>query len=120
MEIRTRQSGDVTILEIDGRLDLVSSSTLKDRLHEYLQDGRSFIVLNGAAMDFINSSGLGRLISVLKDVRLAGGRMVLSSLTPFVDEMLTLTQLNNVFEIYESDEAAVASFAAARGAGVNV
>ena len=110
MEIRTRQSGDVIVLQISGRMDLVSSSTLKDRLHEHLQDGRSLIILNGEGMDFINSSGLGALVSIMKEVRVQKGRLTLSNLATYVQEIFDITQLSHIFEIFGVEEEALASF----------
>jgi len=112
MELRVESHQNVDVLRIAGRLDLVSSSTLKDAIRQQLSDRRSFLVVNLEKVDFINSSGLGALISALKDVRLSNGRLVLCLLSPYVDEIFTITGLKKVFDAYETQDEAVDSFAA--------
>ncbi|HUU45658.1 MAG TPA: STAS domain-containing protein, partial [Acidobacteriota bacterium] len=82
-----------------------------DQVRLRLQDHRTQIVLDCEGLDFINSSGLGALVSVLKDVRLAGGRLVLCRLAPYVDEIFEITGLKRVFDVYRSVGDALASFA---------
>jgi len=113
MEIRIERHDNIDVVQLSGRLDMVSSSALKDRMHQALQDGRLAFVLDCRALDFINSSGLGRLLSVFKDVRLAGGQLVLCSLTPFVDEVMRLTCLDRVFDLHHDRETAMAILSAA-------
>ena len=110
MELRVESHRDVDAVRITGRLDLVSSSTLKDLIRERLSDRRLNLVLNLDRVDFINSSGLGALISALKDVRLSNGRLVLCHMAPYVDEIFELTGLKKVFDTYTTEDEAVASF----------
>jgi anti-sigma B factor antagonist len=121
MELRVETHHIVDVLHLAGRLDLVSSSTLKDTIRQRLADRRTLIVLNLERVDFINTSGLGALISALRDVRLANGRLVLCGLAPYVDELLEITGLKKVFETYATTQAALASFrgVAARTAAVS-
>ncbi|MEW5700993.1 MAG: STAS domain-containing protein [Candidatus Zixiibacteriota bacterium] len=111
MELRVESHQHVDVLRVVGRLDLVSSSTLKDAIRQRLSDHRSALVLNLEKVDFINSSGLGALLSALKDVRLSGGRLVLCHLTPYADEIFALTGLKQILDTYETQDEAVASFA---------
>ena len=111
MESLVETFDDVDVLRISGRIDLVTSNTLKDMVREHLHRGRRHLVLNLERVDFINSSGLGSLVSILKDVRLAGGSLVLSNLAPYVQEIFEITQLSNVFEIFDTEPAAVQSLA---------
>ena len=110
MELRSEVRDDIDVLYLSGRLDLVSSSTLKDKIRERLQDRRLRLVLNCTGLNFINSSGLGALISAQKDVQLSRGRIVLCCLTPYVDELFAITGLKKVFEILENEEDALAAF----------
>ena len=112
MKIRAEANGDIEVLHISGRLDLVSSSALKDQVRQRLQDHRVQIVLDCERLDFINSSGLGALVSALKDVRLSGGRLTLCRLAPYVDEIFEITGLKRVFDVYGSVADAVGSYAA--------
>jgi anti-sigma B factor antagonist len=89
---------------------LVSSSTLKDRIREQLQDRRTLFVIDCQGLNFINSSGLGALISALKDVRLSGGDLALCGLTPYVDEIFEITGLKRVFRVCKDVDEASTSF----------
>lgn len=109
MDARVESFDDVDVMRVTGRVDLVTSNTLKDNIRERLQRQRTNIVLNMERVDFINSSGLGAMVSILKDVRLSGGRLVLSNLAPYVQEIFEITQLANVFEIFSTEADAVAA-----------
>ncbi len=106
MELQAEQAGELDVLRVTGRLDLVGANALKDEIRRRLQDNRRLLVLNLENVDFINSSGLGALVSVLKDVRLVKGRLALTSLASYVKEIFTITQLSNVFEIFETERQA--------------
>jgi anti-sigma B factor antagonist len=110
MELQVVTSEGVDVIHIAGRLDLVGANALKDEIRRRLQERPPQIVLNLKNVDFINSSGLGALVSVLKDVRLVGGRLILSDLAPYVQEIFTITQLANVFEIYLTEARALETF----------
>jgi len=107
MDYRVEKHDDVDVLRISGRLDLVSSNNLKDCVRQRLDEKRTLLVLNMQGVDFINSSGLGALVSILKDVRLVKGRLVLSELAPYVQEIFEITQLSHVFEIHPTEAQAV-------------
>ena len=107
MEIVTTERDNVVVLSLKGRLDFSSSTSLKERVGEMMNEGRRHFVINMAQVDFINSSGLGTLVSVLKEVRLAKGRMVLANLGTYVQEIFEITQLSHIFEICESEEEAM-------------
>jgi anti-sigma B factor antagonist len=107
MDYRVEKHDDVDVLRISGRLDLVSSNNLKDCVRQRLDEKRTLLVLNMKGVDFINSSGLGALVSILKDVRLVNGRLVLSELAPYVQEIFEITQLSHVFEIHPTEAQAV-------------
>lgn len=109
MDYRVEKQESVDVLRITGRLDLVSSNNLKDCVRQRLGEKRTLLVLNMKGVDFINSSGLGALVSILKDVRLVNGRLVLSELAPYVQEIFAITQLSNVFEIHSTEQEAVQS-----------
>ncbi len=103
MEIRVTEHVDFVTLSLKGRLDITSSASLKDDILRHVARGQSKIILNLAQVDFINSSGLGTLVSILKEVRLAKGRLVLSNLASYVQEIFEITQLSNIFEIFASE-----------------
>ncbi len=111
MEITASSQGNFTALQLKGRMDLNSSSQLKECIKDYLSEGRANIILDLSGVNFVNSSGLGTLVSILKDVRMVKGRMVLCNLAQYVKEVFEITQLSHIFEIYPTTEEAAASFA---------
>lgn len=111
MEMRIASHQSVDVLTLSGRLDLVSSSTLKDTIRQRLADRRTHLVLDMGNVHFINSSGLGALISALRDIRVSGGRIVLSRMAPYIEEIFTITGLTRVFDCYATVNEAVDSFA---------
>ncbi|PJA28775.1 MAG: anti-sigma factor antagonist [candidate division Zixibacteria bacterium CG_4_9_14_3_um_filter_46_8] len=108
MNISRGTKGEIAILKLSGRLDLESSESLKSTVDGVLTDNfrKMILVLNG--VDFINSSGLGSLISILKKVNQNHGRMILTGMAPFVRDVFEITQLTNIFEIHNDENQAVA------------
>lgn len=109
MEIIVRQKNDAKILALAGRLEMTSGKVLKLRIKEFCDLGTTRIHLNLEKVEFINSSGLGALISVFKELRMIKGRLTLSNLAPYVREIFDITQLAHIFEIHETEQAAFAS-----------
>ncbi len=110
MDIQKRFEGDVAILNLNGRLDLSSAALLKEASKETLGRETGKMLLNMDKVDFINSSGLGALVSILKEVRNNHGTLKLTNLAPYVREIFDITQLSNIFEIYPDEKRALASF----------
>jgi anti-sigma B factor antagonist len=110
MDIQKRLEGDVAVLSLEGRLDLTSASSLKEASKEVLTGSSKKVVLNMDKVDFINSSGLGALVSILKEVRNSQGSMRLTNLAPYVKEIFDITQLTNIFEIFPDEKQAISSF----------
>ncbi len=110
MEITIRESGNVTILQVSGRLDLASGSNLKDQVKKLLAKNVTSIHLNLGSVEFINSSGLGALVSIMKEIRLFKGRLTLSNLATYVQEIFDITQLSHIFEIFVTEEEALSSY----------
>ncbi|HYK90455.1 MAG TPA: STAS domain-containing protein [Acidobacteriota bacterium] len=108
MNIHTRTVGDVRILDISGKIILgqgtmVVRNTIKDLLHS----GVKKIVLNLAEVSYIDSSGLGELVSSFTSVAKEGGQLKLLNLTTKVREILVMTKLLTAFEVYDNEQAAV-------------
>ena len=110
MEITMREEGKMAVLSLSGRLDLASGSTLKEEIKQLSDKGTSSIHLNLSQVEFINSSGLGSLVSIMKEIRLLKGRLTLSNLAGYVQEIFDITQLSHIFEIFETEEEALASY----------
>ena len=111
MKFTTRQVDGVTILDLSGRITLGEGSvTLRDAVHDVLGKGQKHILLNLANVDYIDSSGIGELVSAFTSVRNAGGELKLLQLTKKVHDLLQITKLYTVFDVSDEEATAVASF----------
>jgi len=110
MDISVNEENGVVIFRVSGRLDLASGSTLKDRIKEYFDQEKTSLHLNLAEVEFINSSGLGALVSIMKETRLRKGRLTLSNLASYVQEIFEITQLSHIFEIFATEGEALNSY----------
>jgi len=111
MKIATRTVGDVQILDFHGRITLGEGMlSLRNTLHDALQSGANKIVLNLAHTKFIDSSGVGELVHTYNSVTTAGGQMRLLNLTKKISDPLVITKLLTVFNTYNDEQSAIASF----------
>jgi len=111
MEIAERQVGDVTILDLDGKMTLgEGDELLKDKVNSVVSQGRKQLVLNLAAVPYIDSAGLGEIVRTYTTVSRQGGSLKLLGLTKRIADLLSITKLLTVFETYDSEDDAVRSF----------
>jgi anti-sigma B factor antagonist len=110
MKIETQaQDGRIVIAVQEERLDAHNSGELKDRFMRILEEGGRRLVVDLSSVNFIDSSGLGALLSGYKNASQRGGTLILSGPRPRVRAMFDLTRLNRVFEIYPRLQEALAS-----------
>lgn len=115
LKIERRERGDVAILDLDGKLTLgENSAALRESIRSLLADGRKQILVNLEGVDYMDSSGLGDLVVGFATAKKQGAELKLANLTLRVEGLLQLTKLLTVFETYESEEKALASFEASR------
>jgi len=120
MRVQEHESGGVTILALDGALLLDEGElVLRDSVDRLVAAGRPHIVLDLARVDRMDSAGIGMLVCKYLSALRKGGRLKLLHLRPRLLEMLTITRLAGVFEIFENEQDAIRSFgtAARPGAG---
>jgi anti-sigma B factor antagonist len=111
LKIAVRETADATILELSGRITLGEGlGELRDSIREALSGARKHLILNLANVSYIDSSGLGQLIGSYATVTDRGGQMKLVSLQKKVVDLMQITKLLTVFETYDSEAAALASF----------
>ncbi len=110
MDISVNEKGNLSVLMLQGKLDLANAGELKSAVKSLLEQDKSLIHLNMSGVDFINSSGLGALVSLMKEIRVHRGRLTISNLAPYVKEIFEITQLSNVFEIYRDELEAIDSY----------
>ena len=106
-----RDVGPVTVVDLSGRITLGDGSALlRKTIRGLLDDQRKKILLNLADVDYIDSSGIGELVSGFTAVKNQGGDLKLLQLTRKVRDLLQITKLYTVFDVYSDESAAVASF----------
>lgn len=117
--ISTREVGGVTIVDIRGQIVLgEESSALRKVLSDLLNTGHKKILLNLADVNYIDSSGLGSLVSAFATIKKQGGELKLLKLTNKVQDVMQVTKLYTVFDILDDEATALQSFgqsASARG-----
>jgi anti-sigma B factor antagonist len=104
--VQQRKISDVIVLDLSGRLWILDLP-LRDLLIGLLSEGQRHFVLNLASVDYIDSSGLGQLITIWSSVRNKGGHMTVLNPTKRVQRLFEITRLNKVFEILENENEAV-------------
>lgn len=107
----TRESSNVTIVDISGRITLgEGSALLRDTVRDLLSKGQKKILLNLGDVSYIDSSGIGELVSGFTTVKNQGGELKLLNLTKKVHDLLQITKLYTVFEVHSDEAAALESF----------
>ena len=110
MNIQESRKGEISIFELEGRLDSVTSSQLEKSLLSRLQAGDKNLIIDFARVDYISSAGLRVLLMAAKKARTAGGKVALSALASNVQEVFDIAGFTNIFAIYESYSDALSSF----------
>ena len=111
MKSTTRQVDGVTIVDLSGRITLGEGSTmLRDIVRDMIAKGNKKILLNLGDVTYIDSSGIGELVSAFTTVRNGGGELKLLNLTKKVHDLLQITKLYTVFDIKDDEAAAIQSF----------
>jgi len=110
-QISTRELDRITVVDAVGRLTLSDSRTqLRDLIHVLSSNGHRKFLLNLAGVEFIDSDGMGELVRCYSFVRQRGGELKLVHVNKRVQDLLQLTRLNTLFEIYSEEQAALEAF----------
>jgi len=111
MKIEARTIGDVTILDCSGKITLGEGTmAVRNTVRDVLKNNGKKIILNLADVNYIDSSGIGELVSTYTTVTNNGGQLKLLNLTKKIQELLAITKLLTVFQVFENEQAALASF----------
>jgi anti-sigma B factor antagonist len=111
MKIDKREREGVLILDVEGKITIGKGDiALREAVHKALDDGARKVVIRLADVSTIDSSGVGELVSAFTTVTNRGGKLKLLHLPPKVNDILQITQLITVFEVYDNEDEAVASF----------
>ena len=112
MKFNVRQSGSVTILDLNGKITIGSGEeALRNTVQEILNSGATRVVINMSGVTMIDSSGIGELVSAYTTATNRGTKLKLANLPSKVSDILTITQLITVFDVYDNEADAVNSFA---------
>ena len=111
LNINERQAGDVTVLDMSGKITIGEGSvSLRTAIRRLLEEGKKRILLNLAGVSYIDSSGIGELVSSYTAINKEGGQLKLLNLTQKIKDLLTITKLLTVFDVYDSEADALNSF----------
>ena len=111
LNIAERQAGDVTVLDMSGKITIGEGSvSLRTAIRRLLEEGKKRILLNLAGVSYIDSSGIGELVSSYTAINKEGGQLKLLNLTQKLRDLLTITKLLTVFDVYESEAEALTSY----------
>ncbi|HEX8087745.1 MAG TPA: STAS domain-containing protein [Blastocatellia bacterium] len=111
MDIKERVVDGVSVLDLSGKIVLgEGDSQIRDRIKDLLADGQRHILLNLGNVNYVDSAGLGALISGYTTTKREGGQLKLVNLTKRIQDLLAITKLITVFETYDDEKEAVASY----------
>ena len=111
MKFTTRQVNGITVLDLSGKITLGEGSvTIRDAVRDVLATGKNQILLGLGNVNYIDSSGIGELVSALTAVRNAGGSLKLLQLTKKVQDLLQITKLYTVFDVKDDEATAIGAF----------
>ena len=111
LNINERQAGDVTVLDMSGKITIGEGSVaLRTAIRRLLEEGKKRILLNLAQVSYIDSSGIGELVSSFTAVKKEGGTLKLLKLTQKIQDLLAITKLLTVFDTYDEEATALSSF----------
>lgn len=111
MQLEVKKNGDVTVIAVSGTITMLDTpSPLKDRVATLVRDGERNFVLSLGQLTFVDSSCMGELVSCYVRVARAGGTLKLAQSPRRIKELLLVTRLGEIFDCFETDSAAIASF----------
>ena len=111
MQIAERTVGDITILDLKGKMTLgEGDELLKDKVNSLMNQGRKKILMNLGEVPYIDSAGLGEIVRTYTTVSRQGGTMKLVNLTKRITDLLSITKLLTVFETFDNEPEALKSY----------
>ena len=111
MKIATHQVDGITVLDLSGRITLGEGSVqLRDAVRDLVSKGQKNIVLNLGDVSYMDSSGVGELVTAYTSVKNQGGELKLVNLTKKIEDLMAITKLATVFDIHNDEASAIAAF----------
>ena len=109
LSITVRETAGVTVLQLSGVI-VFGIQTLAEQVRQLQAENKRMILLNLAQLDYVDSSGVGELITALTIMKRVGGQLKLSNAGSFLREILRITKTQNILELYDTEEEALAHF----------
>ena len=111
LDVKERQAGDVTILDLSGSVRIGDGAVaMRNATRRLVDEGKTKILLNLGGVNYMDSSGVGELIANYTTVSRTGGQLKLLNLTDKIESLLVITKLLTVFDVYEGEAEALNSF----------
>jgi len=110
MQVNMEEVGGVSVIRVKGDIDINTSPDIKKSFDRLITDKKDKVVIDFAAVDYVDSSGLATLVEILKKLRAYGGKLKLASLSEKVHGLFEITKLNKLFDIADSESSAINSF----------
>ncbi|HYG10651.1 MAG TPA: STAS domain-containing protein [Pyrinomonadaceae bacterium] len=111
LNISERQAGDVTVLDLGGKITIGEGSVaLRSAIKRLIEEGKKKILLNLGKVSYVDSSGIGELVSSFTTINREGGQLKLLNLSQKIQDLMTITKLHTVFDVYDDETAALNSF----------
>ena len=111
LNISERQAGDITILDLSGKITIGEGSVaLRNTIRRLLGEGKNKILLNLGSVGYIDSSGIGELVSSFTAVNKESGQLKLLNLTQKIQDLLAITKLLTVFDVFDDEGEALGSY----------
>jgi len=110
MQINEKNTNGVTILVVDGDIDLNSSPTMRQKFDELIEKNISKIIINFQDVSYIDSSGLATVIEMLQRLKKSQGQLRLANLSEKLKNLFEITKIDKLFQMYSSEEEALKDF----------
>ena len=110
MHISQKEANGINTYEIKGDIDINSSPDIREAFEKGVKNKMMKIIVNLNSVSYVDSSGLATLVEMLKKTRVYGGKLRISNLAPKVKSLFEITKLEKLFEIFETEEEAIAGF----------
>lgn len=109
MEFKSAKIGNNTLVQLHGRLDITHSDEVDVKLAQDVQSGAGDIIINLSGISYISSSGIRVFVGIVRELEKQGRKLKLCNITPPVKKVFDVVELLDLFEVYETEEEAVAS-----------
>jgi len=111
MQMKIEEKDDVTVCYVSGEIDINSAPQIKKMLDKVIGAKKKKVLFSFKDVSYIDSSGLATLVELLKNIKVYGGKLKLSNLSPKIKGLFEMTRLEKLFDISQDEKDAVSSFA---------